>query len=213
MIGPGLERLAYETSLDRTVIDVLWHEGTPDYVWAPSDNDLFLLFLAADRAVHLQGPTGARRVVETRSPIPDDWLSLLAPEDRDEVRARRADLAGRARLRRPGWCDEDASPPPAPAACMNDPQAAALLAEIRRRVMEAWHAPDPVHGGERVLVRFALDGHGALAGRCTLGATSPSAALTVLAAFDAAFPVEAPRGGAACLVGAPVVVRLDVAVQ
>jgi len=206
-IGPGTERMIYELQRDRAVIDAFSANGIPDYIWAPVPSELILLFLAADRGVHLHGPVGSRSVVETRSPIPDDWLSMIAADDRTEVQARR--VRGPHRDDRAGWCTETAEPPP-PEACLLDPDAAARWSSLRRRVLQAWRPPPVEHGGERVIVRFRVGSDGSLAERCVLGATSPSAAKTALAALDAVFPVQALAGGAACLARAPVSVRFEI---
>ena len=209
-IGPGVERLAYELERDRAVLDAFAANGQPDYVWAPVPSELVLLFLAADRGVHLRGAVGARRAAEVRAPIPDEWLEMISPDDRDEVRARRIAGAGRPRAERSGWCADPAEPPP-PEVCLRDPEAATRWSALRRRVLEAWRPPPIEHGGERVIVRFRVDPAGALAERCVLGATSPSAARTALAALDTAFPVPAFAGGATCLAGKPFAVRFEIA--
>ena len=207
-IGPGVDRLVYELERDRAVLDAfVANGGRPDYVWAPLPSELVLLFLAADRGVHLRGPVGMRKLVETRAPIPDDWLALVAADDRAEVLARR--VRGPHRTDRSDWCDETVEPPP-PAACLLDAEAAARWAALRRRVDDAWRPPPVDHGGERVIVRFRVSGDGTLAERCVIGATSPSAARSALAALDAAFPVPALAGGAACLASAPVSVRFEI---
>ena len=206
-IGPGVERLLYELESDRAVLDAFSANGRPDYVWAPIPSELVLLFLAADRGVDLRGPVGERRLVETRAPIPDDWLAMIAADDRAEVLARR--LRGPHRGDRTGWCEESVEPAP-PEACLQDPDAAARWSLLRRRVLDAWRPPPVEHGGERVIVRFRVGGDGELAERCVVGATSPSAAKSALAALDAAFPVPALAGGAACLARAPVSVRFEI---
>jgi hypothetical protein len=210
LIGPGTERMKDELIRNRAVLAAIEGHGWPDYVWAPAPDELVLLYLAGDEALHFAGDSGQRRLVETRAPISDEWLDLTAPDDRDEVRARRTDLRARALAARPGWC-RSADEPVLGGSCRRDPEAARLLVEIRRKVMAAWRSPAPEHGGERVIVRFRIAPSGALAERCAIGATSPTAAATALAAFDAAFPIEPLAGGAACLAEAPVLVRLEVA--
>jgi len=208
-IGPGAARLVYELELDRSVIDAFAANGQPDYVWAPSPSQLVLLFLSADKAVELTGPVGARRPVRAVSPIPDDWLDMTAPDDRDEVRARRLPGGAKARSARPGWCAVAGEPSPL-AGCLQNATASARWRELRRRVDVRWHPPSVDHGGERVIVRFRIDPSGALADRCVFGATSPAAAQTVLEAFDAAFPVAPLTGDAACLAAPLLEARFEI---
>jgi len=208
-IGPGAERLVYELERDRSVIDVFAGNGVPDYVWAPSPGQLVLLFLAADKGVELAGPIGARRAIRAASPIPEEWLDLTAPDDRDEVRARRLTRGAASLIARPGWCAVAVEPSPL-AECLRHPAASTRWAELRRRVDGQWRLPPIEHGGERVIVRFRIDPSGALADRCVFGATSPAAAQTVLEAFDAAFPVAPLTGDAACLAAPLLEARFEI---
>ena len=86
----------------------------------------------------------------------------------------------------------------------------AFLAALRDRVLAAWREPPIRHGGERVLVRFAVGEGGELRERCVRGATSPRAARSAVAAFDAVFPIAPPRAGARCLVDVPLSVRFEI---
>lgn len=208
-IGPGADRLLLEVGRERAVQGSVAANGWPDYVWAPTRHMLVLVFLAADRAAHFQGPSRARRLARVHEPIPDAWLERIAPDDAAEIRARRVDLRARAQARPAGWCPS-LEEPALPASCRGEAAARALKEEIRQKVLSRWSLPPIAYGGERVIVRFRIAAEGALAERCVLGATSPTAAQTALAAFDAAFPVPALRGGAACLAGAPVVFRFEV---
>jgi hypothetical protein len=151
--------------------------------------------------------------LEPKAPIPDAWLDLAAAEDREEVRARRLDLVGRAHVRPPGWCDEDSGGPPPARACLGEPAVRERLAEIRRRTLVAWQAPAPEHGGERVVLRFRLAASGELEEGCALGATSPAAAASALSALGAALPVAPLDGAAACLAGVSLVWRFELATE
>jgi hypothetical protein len=209
-IGPGADRIEREVGRDPVVLDLVAGQGRPDYLWAPAVHELVLLYLAADRAVHLAGPPRERRLVQTLEPIPDAWLDLVAPEDRNEVLARRADFAGRAGAGRPGWCESAEAPRPMSGSCLRDPSVAALVEEIREKVMDAWRAPHSAHGGERVIVRFRVAGSGALRERCALGATSPRAAQAALEAFDAAFPVPPLGSDVGCAADASMLARFEI---
>jgi hypothetical protein len=210
-IGPGAERLEGELERERAVLDAVAGQGRPDYVWAPTPHDLVLVYLAADRALRFAGPPGARRLADVFEPIPDEWLDPLASADREEVRGRRIDFAARAKAPPAGWCARADAPPPASRACQREPAVQALLAEVRRKVLDAWQAPRPDHGGERTIVRFRIGSAGELLERCVLGATSPTAAEAVLAAFDAALPVPPLRGSATCAAGASLLALLELA--
>ena len=117
----------------------------------------------------------------------------------------------RVQAARPGWCEVVPDAPPPTPVCLHEPAVEALLAEIRRKTLASWQIGPPEHGGERVILRFRVAASGELVEGCTLGATSPLAARTALEALETALPVPALGPGSACLAGAPVVWRFEIA--